>query len=275
MICHTVAMKYYTTNVFGKKIGYYSNNKQGVPTIFQIHGLGSSSEYFKKLNWTIEGEFNIVAVDLVGFGKSDKPENFHYSLMEQTILLDQLIDILELKIYAIVGFSMGGTIAVLLAEMLLPTNLYKLILVEPVLEFEDLSKITLRTAKMPLWQLKLSRVIFPLYEIVPIRIYLKRKKKENRKIVSRGLKNSSTLALQKSAFMLVSQLKNNGLLEQFLNTKCEKYYIIADSTKENMTEEKLTKIRQKAELIIILDAKHVVMLDNETRFNEEIKKILT
>jgi pimeloyl-ACP methyl ester carboxylesterase len=54
-------------------------------------------------------------VDLLGFGFADRPEQFGYSMEEHADCLAALLDHLELQGCRVVGHSMGGSIAIVLA----------------------------------------------------------------------------------------------------------------------------------------------------------------
>lgn len=55
--------------------------------------------------------------DLPGFGQSDRPQDFSYALTEQARLVAQVLN-REPQPVALVGHSMGGTLAILVAEEL-------------------------------------------------------------------------------------------------------------------------------------------------------------
>ncbi len=90
-----------------------------LPVLF-IHGLGccGSIDYFEIAQSKILAENRCIVVDLLGSGLSDKPIDFNYNLLNQAKILQGLIHHLGLKKLAIYGHSMGGTIAILLAELI-------------------------------------------------------------------------------------------------------------------------------------------------------------
>ena len=57
----------------------------------------------------------VIAVDLKGFGQSDKPMDERYSVFDQAELLAQLIEDRNLRDLTLVGHSFGGGVALLLA----------------------------------------------------------------------------------------------------------------------------------------------------------------
>ena len=102
----------------GTKI-YYAVAGEGKPVIL-IHGLYSSA----KLNWDKPGisedlakNFRVVTLDCRGHGRSDKPksdEDYGTNMVEDVV---RLLDHLHIKKARIVGYSMGGMIALKLVTM--------------------------------------------------------------------------------------------------------------------------------------------------------------
>ncbi len=97
----------------GVKLRYFVEGK-GEPVVF-VHGFGSSAE----INWIMPGLFDAVAkdrraiaVDFPGHGASEKPEKeeaYGDRLVEDVVLL---LDHLKIAKAHIVGYSMGGMVAV-------------------------------------------------------------------------------------------------------------------------------------------------------------------
>lgn len=107
-----------TFDANGVKIHYLIEGT-GEPVVL-IHGLDSSA----RINWQMPGtidaiarDHQVIAPDLPGFGQSDKPVEAHaYGLqwVEDVIIL---LDHLNIRKAHIVGYSMGGMVALkLIAE---------------------------------------------------------------------------------------------------------------------------------------------------------------
>ena len=110
------------------------------PLLVYVHGLGCAGNR----DWppvarsaALQGRASLW-VDLVGFGQSERPADFSYDLREQAELLAALLGSEEGPL-VLVGHSMGGTLAVLLAECLQRDGhpLQALVLAEPNLRPED------------------------------------------------------------------------------------------------------------------------------------------
>ena len=102
---------YYITSNDGTKIAVYDYLPQGKQTIFLIHGWPLSHKIFEyQINLLTDWGYRVVAVDLRGFGKSDTPaDGYSYDQMSADIF--QIVRKLSLKNFILVGFSMGGSIA--------------------------------------------------------------------------------------------------------------------------------------------------------------------
>ena len=87
------------------------------PALVFIHGLGSaSSSWFPRiLRHSLLATRRAVLVDLLGFGFSDHPSKFRYSMEDHADTVASLLDYLDLERCAVIGHSMGGSIAIVLA----------------------------------------------------------------------------------------------------------------------------------------------------------------
>lgn len=70
-----------------------------------------------------------VFVDLLGSGFSDSPEDFGYSLEEHANTVAMLLDELDLRGCSVIGYSMGGAVAITLAAIR-PDRVSRLVLME-------------------------------------------------------------------------------------------------------------------------------------------------
>jgi pimeloyl-ACP methyl ester carboxylesterase len=86
----------------------------GEPALY-LHGLGGASTNWTDLAALLAGRLDAEAPDLPGFGRSDPPPRRDYSLPAQARLVAELIERRGRGPVHLVGNSMGGAIAVLLA----------------------------------------------------------------------------------------------------------------------------------------------------------------
>lgn len=85
------------------------------PPVVLLHGFGASTFSWRFLVSELASSHRVVAIDLKGFGKSDKPLDGKYSPRDQSILIRRVLEKLELTGVTLVGHSYGGTVALLLA----------------------------------------------------------------------------------------------------------------------------------------------------------------
>ena len=86
------------------------------PAVLLIHGFASAIEAWTPVLPAIEGDFRIVALDLKGFGWTDRPEG-DYSPWEQAAIALALMDERGIDRFAVVGHSYGASVALALTEM--------------------------------------------------------------------------------------------------------------------------------------------------------------
>lgn len=100
-------------------------------TVLLLHGLGSYLRFWEaQLGHLSSKGFRVIALDMLGFGKSDKPEGFAADTPSMAKVIRAFVKNLELEEITLVGHSMGGQVALALAESELAA-LDKLVLVAP------------------------------------------------------------------------------------------------------------------------------------------------
>ncbi|NJM33903.1 MAG: alpha/beta hydrolase [Rhodomicrobium sp.] len=82
----------------------------GKPIVF-IHGLGASSYTWSKITPELARTHRVIAIDLKGFGQSDKPLDEHYTIFDQARLVEDYIARNKLTGVTLVGHSFGGGVA--------------------------------------------------------------------------------------------------------------------------------------------------------------------
>jgi pimeloyl-ACP methyl ester carboxylesterase len=87
------------------------------PAVVWIHGLGASGaqSFVDVARSTALGGRRSLIPDLLGFGLSDRPESICYSMEEHANSVAGLLGALDLGDTVLVGHSMGGAIALLVA----------------------------------------------------------------------------------------------------------------------------------------------------------------
>ena len=116
------------TKVNNLRIRYIDSNKKRTPLLL-LHGLGGSIESWTNNIEFLSTKFRIIALDLPGFGLSDKPK-ISYSINFYVGFLEKFIKRIKLNHLFVIGSSLGGHIAI---EFTIRNrkNVEKLILINP------------------------------------------------------------------------------------------------------------------------------------------------
>ncbi len=119
--------------VDGATVHYQEFGDAADPTLILIHGFTSSTYVWHPVAPQLaEENFHVVAVDLLGFGYSDKPAWFEYSIVSQSRIIERLMDRLGIGRATLVGNSYGGAVASTVA-LDYPERVGKLVLVDAVI----------------------------------------------------------------------------------------------------------------------------------------------
>jgi pimeloyl-ACP methyl ester carboxylesterase len=87
---------------------------QGRP-ILLLHGFATSSYTWRAVIPGLSQHHRVIALDLRGFGASDKPIDDHYSIQDQTEAVEAFIVQENLRDLTVIGHSFGGGITLSLA----------------------------------------------------------------------------------------------------------------------------------------------------------------
>jgi len=102
--------------VDGYRVHYYVLGPEGGRIAVLVHGLGGRADDWQKLAPQLaKAGFRVYLPDLPGYGESEKPANFSYSVSDEGRIVAGFLDALGLKQVDLGGWSMGGWIAQLVA----------------------------------------------------------------------------------------------------------------------------------------------------------------
>lgn len=119
-------------------IHYVELNPSGKKTIVFIHGLGSNLKFWRyQLDTFAAAGYHVIALDLPGYGKSDKPSSFPYTMEAMADAVRELARARGAARPILVGHSMGGQTALSYA-IRHPGDLEAMILDSPA-GFEEFS----------------------------------------------------------------------------------------------------------------------------------------
>src|SRR5688500_2085587 len=135
--------------VDGATVHYQEFGDDARQTLILIHADTASTFVWHMVAPRLaEAGFHVIAVDLIGFGFSEKPAQFDYSIASQERMTVRLMNRLGVGRATLVGSSYGGagasSVALDYAE-----RVEKLVLVDPVCNDDVLNNPVLKLAAIP------------------------------------------------------------------------------------------------------------------------------
>jgi 4,5:9,10-diseco-3-hydroxy-5,9,17-trioxoandrosta-1(10),2-diene-4-oate hydrolase len=119
----------------------------GKPSIILLHGLGGYLENWEDNIGALAQGSRVYALDLVGFGRSDKPQ-VEYSIPYLTEFVQEFMVVQDIDRVTLIGESMGGAIALRFA-LQYPNQVEKMVLAASAGFGKEIS-IYLRVMSLPL-----------------------------------------------------------------------------------------------------------------------------
>jgi pimeloyl-ACP methyl ester carboxylesterase len=128
------------------------------PAILLIHGIGDNSTTWSTVQSKLAQRFTVIAPDLLGHGKSDKPRA-DYSVAAYANGMRDLLSVLDIDRVTVVGHSLGGGVAMQFAYQF-PQLVDRLILVGAGGVTKDVN-VALRIASLPMGSEALALLRLP------------------------------------------------------------------------------------------------------------------
>lgn len=102
--------------VSGYRVHYYGVGPANGEAVVLVHGLGGRSDDWERLApYLANAGYRVYMPDLPGYGSSERPADFSYSVTDEAKIVIGFLDALELKQVDLGGWSMGGWIVQLVA----------------------------------------------------------------------------------------------------------------------------------------------------------------
>ena len=124
---------------------HYVDEGQGPPLVL-VHGNPTWSFYWRELIAALRPQFRVIAIDHLGCGLSDKPQDYPYRLQNHIDNLSQLVEQLDLREVTLVAHDWGGPIG-LGAALKSPQRFARFVI---------LNSAAFRSPHIP-WQIRLAR----------------------------------------------------------------------------------------------------------------------
>lgn len=241
------------------KLVYYRFGR-GVPLLL-VHGITTYSFIWRKLVPLLADKYELIIVDLLGCGESDKALDVEFSIKNHAKLLSQFISQLKIEKVHLVGHDVGGGICQIMAVEY-PNQVISMTLINTVAyDFWPVQPII--SMRIPI----IRQLAMATLEIGALRY-----------IVKRGLHDSSYLTKEllelfwfpmrsregRKAFLYFSHcLDNNDLLELTDQIKQLQLPVLIirgarDAFLSQLIAEKLNEDIRHSELEIIPDAGHYI-----------------
>ena len=137
-------MKSFSININDSNI-FYTKHGDGNTALF-LHGMPVSSYIWRNITPSLANDFECISLDLIGMGKSDKP-NISYSIKEHVDYLDKFINKLNLKNINLVLHGFGSIIGLEYASKN-KNNINSIVFYESHLTSIKLSRLSLPLQQM-------------------------------------------------------------------------------------------------------------------------------
>jgi pimeloyl-ACP methyl ester carboxylesterase len=111
----------------------YAEEQGSGPPIVLLHGLGGSTYSWRYIAPILARTHRVIALDLKGFGKSDKAFDMAYSAADQAQLVATFLARRNLRHVTLIGHSFGGQVALMTALHLRardPARIKQLVLID-------------------------------------------------------------------------------------------------------------------------------------------------
>jgi pimeloyl-ACP methyl ester carboxylesterase len=200
-------------SVEGYRVHYLVGGPANGPAVLLVHGLGARADDWSNLApYLIHSGFRVYMPDLIGYGRSQQPANFSYSVRDEAGIVVAFMDALGLKRVDLGGWSMGGWIAQLVA-LQHPERVGKLIIFDSAgLNIKPSWNTGLFTPQNPAQLDQLEALLMPHPQPIPpfVARDLVRRSRHNAWVIHRAV--NSMLTAQDVTDKLLPQLKMPVLL---------------------------------------------------------------
>jgi 2-hydroxymuconate-semialdehyde hydrolase len=124
-----VTLKKETLTISGHSMAYHREGK-GEPVLL-VHGITTYSFIWRRIIPLLSPKFDVIAVDLLGCGDSDKPLDISYAIKDHAARLHEFVTGLGLERFHFVGHDLGGGMGQIFAVRH-PEMLYDLTVINTV-----------------------------------------------------------------------------------------------------------------------------------------------
>ena len=206
---------------------HYLTMGRGEPLLL-VHSVGQSIYTWRKLMPILAENYCVVAIDLPGFGYSDRPYSLNYSMGEMADILVKCLDALEVKKTHALGVTMGA-LYLMLAAAKYPERFMDVVALTPGGVTEKMPK-KIRRLERPLgflWRELYSKKDFEAY--LPL-FYYDGTVCTN-EVVTQYYKTCDSYASRQAIMYAIRNFDEPYALEQIKEREREFFIIWGDSDK--------------------------------------------
>jgi len=227
------------------------------PSLVFLHGLGSASSFAfpeTALHPRLRSRRSIL-IDLLGFGYSDRPTAFSYSMKAHAEVVGKLLDHLAIEDAVLVAHSMGGAVAILAAASR-PARVGRLVIAEGNLDPEPgiVSGMVARQAEHAYVESGHAEFVAAL-------------RAAGFKAYARTVEIASPIAMHRSAVDLIAD-RSPTFREILYALPMPRRFLISEESKNDPDVERLP--RDGIPVSIVAAAGHDMMSDNPGGFAEAV-----
>jgi pimeloyl-ACP methyl ester carboxylesterase len=137
-----------SVTVSGIKINTVVAGQEQHPPVLLLHGYPTSNQLWRHIIPSLAESFRVIAPDLPGHGRSDKPTDVEYDRELFVGALKGLVDALGLHQFHLVGHDLGGMVALAFAARY-PERLSRLVIMDtaPYVDWSLTTRIVIWLAK--------------------------------------------------------------------------------------------------------------------------------
>lgn len=97
--------------IFYRDSAKHSKEDLSKPVLLLIHGFPTASIDWYSVWPSFNKHFRLITLDMMGFGLSDKPQQYQYSIHDQTDIYQSLLNTLDISDYHLMSHDYGDTVA--------------------------------------------------------------------------------------------------------------------------------------------------------------------
>ncbi|MBD3172025.1 alpha/beta fold hydrolase [Candidatus Bathyarchaeota archaeon] len=237
---------------------YYREGDKPLTLVF-IHGLGDWKETHKPAaEYKALADYGLLIVDQIGYRDSSNPEGFNYAMKAQAEALLKLVNQLGVDEMVLVPHSMGGPVALELAEMT-EDRVKGIIYAEGNVDFNDcfFSNWIITNHTYEEWVDEGFTRILERYRVNP---------DQAQYVVS--FEKAGPVSTYRSSEDLVDVSKRDDIKDRLVELDIPVLAVFGEKNRGKFTSE--NKLGEAFPLVFIPDAAHSMMLDNPDEYYNEI-----